>query len=233
MAILSGDKWMQSALQEGQGDFFVYHLMPVLYPAQFPRGVVDVIALQASDPVKFKEMRTITKSVQYGLAFGRQAPAIAKAVGLTTREAQAMLNRYFERAPDFAQWRLDVMEAAVNPAKRELLVSPFGRRFHSEIVTPRNTANVQREALSFLPQSTSSDICLSTAIAIDPILESEGFKIFNIVHDAIMIRGPEDQAEVIAEYVMGSFRQVGEQVMGTAVPFLSDYSVGYSWSELD
>lgn len=233
MAILSGDEWMMEALQEGQGDFFVYHLMPVLYPAMFPQGVADVERLKKADPVKFKEMRTVTKSVQYGLAFGRQAQAIGKAVGLSTREAQTMLNNYFQKAPKFAQWRLDVMEAAIDPTKRDLLVSPFGRRFHSEIITPKNMSNVQREALSFLPQSTSSDICLSTAIAIDSTLEGWGYKIFNVVHDAIMVEGPAADADAVGAYIGQAFRAVGEKVLGDAVPFLSDYSVGTSWRDLD
>lgn len=232
MALLSGDEWMQNALQEGQGDFFNYHLMPVAYPSYFPGGVADVDALEASDEVLHKELRTNCKAVQYGLAFGRQAPAIAASLGLSVREAQQLITNYFDTAPGFAQWRLDVMEAAVNPAKRDLLVSPFGRRFHSELVTPRNMANVQREALSFLPQSTSSDICLSTAIGIDEDLERWGYQIFNLVHDAVMIIGPEKDANSIGMYVGEKFREVGKLVMGDAVPFLSDFSVATSWAGL-
>lgn len=233
MAILSGDEWMQAALQEGQGDFFSYHMMPAGYPTLFPNGVDDVLALQESDPVLFKEKRTNMKGVQYGLAFGRQAKAIAVALGISTREAATIISNYFSTATGFAQWREDVMEAAVTPSKRDLLINPFGRRFHSEVVTARNAANVQREALSFLPQSTSSDICLTTAMMIDSTLESAGYQIFNMVHDAIMVKGPRDGAEAIGEYIGESFRTVGELVMGDAVPFLSDYSIGSGWHELD
>lgn len=233
MAILSGDEWMQAALQEGEGDFFAFHMMPAGYPDLFPNGPEDALAYQRSNPVDFKEKRTTMKAVQYGLAFGRQAPAIGKALGLPAREAQQIIDNYFRTATKFAAWREDIMEAAINPAKRDLLVNPFGRRFHSEIVTPRNTANVQREALSFLPQSTSSDICLTTAIMIDLELEAAGYKIFNIVHDALMVRGPEEGADEIGRYIGERFREVGKIVMGDAVPFLSDYSIGKSWAELD
>lgn len=233
MAILSGDKWMQAALQEGEGDFFSYHMMPAGYPDLFPNGVQDVLDYKESDPVDFKEKRTNMKGVQYGLAFGRQAAAIGQALGLTTREAQQIINNYFAKAQGFAAWREDVMEAAINPTKRDLLVNPFGRRFHSEIVTPRNSANVQREALSFLPQSTSSDICLTTAIMIDSELEASGYYIFNIVHDALMIRGPRSGADEVGQFIGSKFREVGEIIMGDAVPFLSDYSIGTSWADLD
>lgn len=233
MAIFSGDEWMQAALQEGEGDFFSYHMLPACYPKLFPKGVDDVLAFQKSHPVDFKEARTNVKGVQYGLAFGRQAAAIGKALGMSARGAQEIIDNYFRTATGFAQWREDVMEAAVNPSKRDLLVNPFGRRFHSEMVTPKNAPNVQREALSFLPQSTSSDICLTTAILIDLELEAQGYKIFNTVHDALMILGPRDGAERIGAYVGEKFRAVGASIMGDAVPFLSDFSIGNSWADLD
>lgn len=233
MAILSGDPWMMAALQEGQGDFFNYHMMPVAYPDYFPLGVSDVDALAISDSKLHKELRTNCKAVQYGLAFGRQAPAIANSLGLPVREAQAIIDNYFETAPGFQEWRIKVMEAATTPAKREFLTNPFGRVFHSEIITPRNRANVEREALSFLPQSTSSDICLTTGILIDSELEDMGYIIFNSVHDALMIQGPKDGADAIGKYVGQKFREVGELVMGDSVPFLSDYSYGRSWADLD
>lgn len=231
MALLSGDAWMQAALQEGTGDFFSNHLMPVAFPSKMSQyGSMD--AYNEADPVQFKEDRTACKGIQYGLAFGRQARAIAIAVNITVEEAELIISNYFATAPNFAQWRIDVMNAAVNPAERDFLVNPFGRRFQSEVITSRNFANVQREALSFLPQSTSSDICLSTAVRIHKELKSYGYNIFNMVHDAIMIEGPEEGAHDIGQFVGRELKITGQAVFGTAVPFLSDYSVGKSWADM-
>lgn len=233
MAILSDDPWMIAALQEGQGDFFDEHLMPVAFP-----WILDdygtVAEYKKQKPVEHKEDRTKVKAVQYGLAFGRQANAIAKELKMPVRDAQAIIDNYLSTAPKFAQWREDVQEAAINPAKRDLLVTPFGRRFQSEVVTTRNFRNVQREALSFLPQAISSDICLTTAMRIHPQLKEIGFHIFNIVHDAIMIEGPDynDAGVDLGEFVGRELRKTGEIMMGTTVPYLSDYSIGLSWANL-
>jgi hypothetical protein len=106
------------------------------------------------------------------------------------------------------------MEAAVVPSKRDLLVNPFGRRFQSEIVTTKNANKVQREALSFLPQSTSSDIAIATAIRINGDLNDAGYHIFNMVHDAIMIEGPEDGADMVGEgRIMGGPELVIEKLV--------------------
>lgn len=235
MAIFSGDEWMINALQEGQGDFFDNHLMPVAYP-----NIVDewdgIENFKKQEPVLHKEARTKVKAVQYGLAFGRQAPAIAASLNMPVADANKIIRNYLFTANGFREWREQVMEAAVNPAKRDMLVNPFGRRFQSEIVTQHNYKNVQREALSFLPQSTSSDICLAAAIKINAWLKERPefrYKIINIVHDAIMLEGPEYEADIVGDFVSQTLRETGALVMGDAVPFLSEYSTGRTWADLD
>lgn len=233
MAILSGDEWMIQALQEGEGDFFNNHLMPVAYPGII-QAYGSVAEYERLEPVKHKEDRTKVKGVQYGLAFGRSAAAIAKALGMVTRGAQTIIDNYFRTAPGFAQWREDVMEAAVNPAKRDLLVSPTGRRFQSEMVTTKNMNAIKREALSFLPQSSSSDICLMSAMQVNQMLKASQAKtrIINVVHDAVMFEGPLDELMEVGELTGAVMRETGARLMGDAVPFLSEYSISQSWSGL-
>lgn len=231
MAVLSNDPWMINALQEGAGDFFDTHLMPVAFPwIEQKYGTVD--AFKEAEPVEHKERRTNVKAVQYGLAFGRQAPAIAQAIGLRTWEAQQIIDNYLSTASNFAQWRKDIGEAARKPEYRHRLINPFGRKFQSEIVTTKNYRNIEREALSFLPQSTSSDIMLTTLVRIHPDLKAAGYTLFNVVHDAAMLEGDEEGAETVAEFVGAELRKTGEMVLGNAVPFLSDWSVGKSWADL-
>lgn len=231
MAILSNDAWMIAALQEEEGDFFDYHLMPVAFPWIADKfGTVD--AYKEAEPIAHKEDRTKVKAVQYGLAFGRQAKAIGDSLGIGTRDAQAIIDNYLYTATGFAQWREDIKAAATNPTKRDLLINPFGRKFQSEIITGKNRNNIEREALSFLPQSTSSDLCMTTAVRVHKDLNNAGYHIFNMVHDAIMIEGPEENADVIGQWVGEQLKATGLAVMGDAVPFKSDYSIGKSWSDL-
>lgn len=234
MAILSGDEWMIAALQEGAGDFFNNHMMPVCFPwIEDMYGTVD--EYMKIEPVEHKENRTKVKGVQYGLAFGRSAAAIGRALNMSTMQARQIIDNYFTAAPKFAQWREDIMEAAVSPAHRDRLVSVTGRRFQSEIVTTRNYSAVQREALSFLPQSTSSDICLMSAMRVNQEIHGMGLgaKIINVVHDAIMFEGPAEEAELLGTLTGQVMRETGAMLMGDAVPFLSDYSSGKSWADLD
>lgn len=232
MALLSNDAWMINALQEGRGDYFDNFMMPVAFPERVAH-FGDVARWKAEQPVEHKEARTKVKAVQYGLAFGREAKAIALELGMSVRDAAAIISNYLATAEGFAAWREAVQQAAVDPSKRELLINPFGRKFQSEVITSRNKRNIQREALSFLPQSTSSDICLSTGIRINKNLQQNGYHIFNIVHDALMIEGPEDGADDVGKFVAAELRETGRMVFGDTVPFLAEYSVGKSWADLD
>lgn len=233
MAIMSDDPWMIGALQVDSGDFFANHLMPVAFPREFERwGSTD--AWKEGDPNDFKERRVQCKSVMYGLAFGRQANAIGVEIGQPAHVAQGIIDALFRAAPKFLAWRQRIERAAIDPAERDFLVSPFGRRYQREVITSRRQeAAVQREALSFLPQSTASDICLTTAVRIDERLEQMGFQIFNVVHDAIMMRGEEEYAGLVGQFVGRELSSTGKAILGDAVPFLSDYSYGKDWGSID
>lgn len=232
MALLSNDPWMINALQEGVGDYFDTYMMPAAFPWIIEK-YGSIKEFKKQEPAQHKELRTQCKAVQYGLAFGREAKAIAVELNCSVRQAANIIMNYLSTAVGFQNWRIDVMEAAVDPAKRDLLINPFGRKFQSEVITSRRKRDIQREALSFLPQSTSSDICLSTAIRINKPLQEMGYHIFNIVHDAIMIEGEADGADVIGQYVAKELRETGRMVFGDTVPFLAEYSIGESWADLD
>lgn len=233
MAIMSDDPWMIAALQVDSGDFFTNHLMPVAFPGHVQsHGGIE--AWKEADPKDFKERRVQCKSVMYGLAFGRQARAIGIEIGQPTHVAQGIIDALFRAAPKFLAWRRRVEFAAIDPSDRDFLVSPFGRRYQREVITSRKQEDaVKREALSFLPQSTASDICLTTAIRIDETLEANGFYIFNVVHDAIMLRGDSERVDEIGQFIGRELALTGETVLGNGVPFLSDYSWGTSWADLD
>lgn len=230
MAVLSKDPWLINALQEGAGDFF-----EIMMDGTFGEGYSA--NLKVENPVEFKEVRTVFKSVVYGLSFGRGATAIAQAAGVSKQLAQSIIDTLFRNASLFAEWREKVMRAVYIASERDFLTNVFGRRFQAEIITPQNLPNRQREALSFLPQSTASDLCLYAAMAIDEHITNRygenRAKIINMVHDAIMFEVDEDIAEEIGKLGVEIMRDRASEIMGDTVPFLAEYSFGTNWGELD
>lgn len=225
MAMLSDDEEMQAMFQPGMPDYFD-STIPVAFPEYTYEGYLE---LKETDPVLAKELRTVLKTVIFGLSFGRQAPAIAKATGSTVEYAQAVIDNYLAGFRKLAEWRQKVMEAAVDPDKRDFLVTPFGRRFESEVITHRNRQSVINAALAFLPQSTASDICVDAASRVAARVP-EGVLLVGLVHDAQMydVTDPARLGELEA-LLQAELPAAGARVFGNAVPFNIDIEVGRTW----
>lgn len=218
MAVLSDDPYLQSLFQEGMPDFF-NSLLPVTFPHH------DISKWTKDE---HKQNRANLKGVIYGLSYGRKAPAIAKALKISTGEAASIIKNYFDAAPDFYHWRQDVELQAVSSNGK--LETVFGRRFQGEIITGRTKTNVINSALSFLPQSTASDICVSAAMEIHKWIGPDyGAKIIGSIHDAILVESPKEYTKEIAPRMQEEMALAAKRALGDAVPFGTEAEWGTSW----
>lgn len=218
MAVLSGDPYLIALFQEGMPDFFD-SLLPVMFPN------TDITSWSAQER---KDNRALLKGVIYGLSYGRKALAIGKALGLGARHAQTLIDNYFNAAPEFYHWRQDVeLQALSSNGKLETV---FGRRFQAEIVTGRSKTNVVNSALSFLPQSTASDICVSAAMEIHKWIGPDyGAKLIGSIHDANLAETPKKYTQEIAARMQGEMALAANKALGDVVPFATEAEWGTSW----
>lgn len=218
MAVLSQDDYLISLFQPGMDDFFD-SLLPVTYPNA---------DRDAWTPEERKNKRAVLKAVIYGLSYGRKAPAIANDLGMSRGEAQAIIDNYFKAAPKFHHWRQDVEYQAL--ASDGVLETVFGRRFQAELVTGRTKVNVVNSALSFLPQSTASDICVSAAMEIHKWIGPDyGGTLIASVHDANLAQTPKQYTKEIAARMQAEMSKAATLYMGTQVPFDTEAEWGTSW----
>lgn len=218
MACLSGDEYLISLFQPGMPDFFD-SLMPTAYPH---------VDLETLDPGKRKNLRANLKSVIYGLAYGRKAKAIAKALGISPKEAQDIINNFLGNAPQFAAWRREIEEIALDPTRT--LETPFGRYYQAEMVSGKNRQGVINSSLSFLPQSTASDLCVNAAIEVHKWIgpEYDG-KIIALIHDAILTDVPKQYAQEIGERIQVEMEASGARIFNGVVPFATEFTMGPYW----
>lgn len=174
-----------------------------------------------------KEERVRVKAYFYGLSFGREAFSIAREFERPTSEVERELRGFFELIPNVAQWQNDIREQVLNGKD---LVSPFGRRRRFPVVTKQNKKDVLNEALSYLPQTTASDVCLSSLIELRPRLRGKAF-IRLTIHDALVTECHEKDTEEVAAIMQEVMVDQGRRLQ-TYVPFAVDVSVGKSWGEL-
>jgi uracil-DNA glycosylase family 4 len=174
-----------------------------------------------------KEQRVRTKAFFYGIAFGREYYSIAKEYKIPLREAQRDYEAFLATIPATVAWQESIKRHVLDGKD---LISPFGRRRRFALITPANEKDVFNEALSYLPQSTASDICLTALGKVRPQLRGIGFVRLTI-HDALVVEAPESKLDYVSELLRHEMVEAARSIT-TYVPFEVDVSHGPSWGDL-
>lgn len=214
LAAVAEDDWLTSIFSDPDVDIFT-QMTHDIWP-----GI-------EADQVKLK--RRPLKATVYGLLFARQAPAIAADLGIPIKEAQRIMDTFLEMADEVDAFRQHIMHCA---ATGEPIVTRFGRRFHHEIITGRNKHSVQRSALSFIPQSTASDITLTAYMRLREELRAcdRDWKFRALVHDAITYDVPLDEVGEATAFITKHMTEAAKLVV-PEVPFAVDGNHSRVWSQ--
>lgn len=179
-----------------------------------------------------KEQRVSMKSIFYGNAYGRGVASITRELNLQGNpisiESTATLMREFNALiPDVMKWQAMIKHKVLSG---EDLQTPYGRKRSFWLITDKNKADVLNEALSFLPQSIASDICLTALIRLQPMLEGLAIPRLTI-HDAIVVECHESRVEETIDLMRTEMlRAAGE--FTDYVPFEVDATIATRLGEL-
>ena len=172
-------------------------------------------------------IRTLIKTLVYGVSYGRTAEGIAADPDfhMTVAEARVQMESFNARIPAIKAFQAEVV-ARIH--RGEPLVNPFGRHRRFYLITPANQRDVENEAMAYLPQSTASDIGLEAASR----CTKEGIYIVNLVHDALYAEAAPDEVDEVKTLMDKIMVETGEEITEGYVPFRTDASVGKRWSDL-
>lgn len=232
LTALSGDPFMLKIYQEG-------------------RDLHDTMATQMFGPNFTKEQRVITKSLNFGIAYGRGPGSIAQMFKISMAEARKTIDDWYRPVPFVKRF---IQKKRNEPANGVDSTTFFGRMRHF-IVTDETQYHVQNEAINFPIQSIASDLTLLSVIEISKFLKATKLdaRIVNTVHDSIILEvrdntelinkvvklGKKIMEEVPAYYMWGEGLQMlkgvthSNTVPAIEVPFRADAEVGYIWGELE
>lgn len=174
-----------------------------------------------------KEQRVRVKAFFYGIAFGREYYSIAREYKIPLHEAQRDFSAFLDTIPATVDWQASIKQRVLDGHD---LISPFGRRRRFALITKQNQNGVFNEALSYLPQSTASDICLSALIRLRPLLRGIAF-IRLTIHDALVAECAEKDRELVSEMLRREMVEAACRIT-TYVPFEVDISYGTNWGDL-
>ncbi len=152
--------------------------------AAFQRGD-DVHASTASEIFSCsvdsvtEEQRRIAKTINFGLIYGMSAFGLAKQLGLERSEANAYVERYFQRYPGVKTYMESTRQKAFDLGYVETL---FGRRLYVPDIRGKNPIAkraAERAAINAPMQGTSADIIKLAMIKLDHTIK----KIYEIFKD--------------------------------------------------
>lgn len=177
-----------------------------------------------------KQQKMIAKALNFGIAYGREAPSIADTFNISVAEAQGYIDSWFQAYPGAHQY----LEMCARQAEQGMyLETPWGRRRRFGIVTPQTLHSVQNEAKNFRIQSASSDTLLVCCIEHEKEINAMGVKIIDLVHDSALVEIPADP-KVIKEfgYKMNDWMIHMLDRFNCPVPLKTDFEIGINWGDL-
>ena len=193
----------------------------------------DMMATKMFGPGFTKEQRVITKSLNFGIAYGRGPQSIAKMFKLSMAEAQKTVRDWYAAVPEVEKF---IAAKRKEPFQGETCKTPFGRERHF-VITSENKYHVSNEAINFPIQSIASDLTLLSVLEIQRWIEQMGYsdivKIVATVHDSIVME-VKDDPELISEVAHKGAAVMRDQpkkynIGIVDVPFRADAEVGKTW----
>ncbi len=179
-----------------------------------------------------RDTRGRAKTINFAILYGISRWGLATRLGCTPEEAQAMIDRYFERFPGIQRYIHDTLAQVRERGYSETL---FGRKTWFPRIASSHQAERQgseRAAINAPLQGASADIIKRAMVRMGPALEQAGLgrvRMLLQVHDELVFELPEEdvaRASPIIEAVMANSAAPAVEL---SVPLGVEIGAGPSW----
>lgn len=171
------------------------------------------------------EARRRAKIVNFSIIYGKTPFTLAKEIGVSTGEAKAFIEAYFDR---YARVR-DLIESIRDEARETGRVTTlFGRQRHiPEIRTSQRARReaAERMAVNAPIQGTAADLIKIAMLGVDRVLQPTSGVLLLQVHDELLVEVDAGEAEAVGELV----RREMESAAELQVPLVADVTISESW----
>ena len=175
------------------------------------------------------EQRSKAKMVSYGLAYGMEAFGLGQRLSIPTREAQEILDAYFEGFPAVKDYMTSTVTEARNRGYTETL---FGRRraIPELLSDNRNLRQAgERQAMNAGIQGLAADIFKVALVRLHRSLIDGGYRSRLIlqVHDEVILEVTADERDKVTELVLAEMRGAFD----LRVPLEVNLAFGATWAD--
>ena len=211
MASLSNDKGMLNAFNNG----IDIHSATAAKVYNVPLEDVDRI------------MRSNAKSVNFGIIYGISAFGLSQNIGISRKEAQEIINSYFDQFPQVKEY----MNWSINQAReKEYVETVMGRRRYLKDINARNgmiRAMAERNAINAPIQGSAADIIKIAMINISKEMEKREMqsKMLLQVHDELVFDAHISEVEELTSLIKDKM----ENAIKLLVPLTVEIGKGSNW----
>ncbi len=176
-----------------------------------------------------KEMRRAAKTINFGLLYGLSAHRLSISLGISFKEAQEFMERYFATYPGVKTF---LAEIVATTRKQGHYYTMFGRRRNFPDITSSVWALKQaseRMAMNFPMQGAQADILKKAMVAVHQHIQNDrDIKLMLTVHDELVFELPKDRALTFAKELQSLMTGVAT----LKVPLEVDVRSGTNWGAM-
>jgi DNA polymerase I len=179
-----------------------------------------------------RDTRGRAKTINFSILYGISRWGLAGRMGTTADEAQALIDRYFERFPGINRYIAETLEQVRERGFTETL---FGRRVHFTRIKSPNQAERQgseRAAINAPIQGTCADIIKRAMVRMVPALGAAGLpdvRMLLQVHDELVFELPEGQVDAATAVIRAVMAGAAAPMVTLTVPLGVEVGTGKSW----
>ncbi len=179
-----------------------------------------------------RDTRGRAKTINFAILYGISRWGLAGRLGTSADEAQAMIDRYFERFPGIQRYIVHTLEEVRERGYSQTL---FGRKTWFPRISSKNQAErsgSERAAINAPIQGTCADIIKRAMVRMNPALADAGLGNVSMllqVHDELVFELPESDVPAASEVIRRVMSEAAEPAVKLDVPLGVEIGFGASW----
>ncbi|MFC3101333.1 DNA polymerase I [Altererythrobacter lauratis] len=181
-----------------------------------------------------RDTRAAAKTINFAILYGISRWGLAGRLGVEADEAQAMIDRYFQRFPGIQRYIATTLESVRERGYSETL---FGRKTWFPRIASANQTERQgseRAAINAPIQGTSADIIKRAMARMLPALRDAGLKDVRMllqVHDELVFELPQGDVAAAKPVIERVMAEAALPSVKLDVPLGVETGTGTSWDE--
>jgi DNA polymerase-1 len=176
------------------------------------------------------QMRRQAKVVNFGIIYGISAYGLSRDLGISQKEAEDYIEKYFDRYPKVKDW----IEKTLRQARdKQYVTTLLGRKRRLPGIDSRNKRTrefAERTAINSPVQGGAADLIKLAMINLNRRFKKEGLGAYIIlqIHDELLFEVPEAKIDQTRKIV----KEEMESAMRLYVPLVVQTKVGKNWGEM-